>query len=79
MKLSDCLASDFNNQTPENFTQQIMIAFLLAIETAMRAGEIRGLTWDRVYLMNRYVTLNETKNGTKRHVPLSVLLNCLSL
>ena len=34
----------------------------------MRAGEIRGLTWDRVYLKNRYVTLNET-NGTKRHVP----------
>ena len=66
-----CLAADFNNQAPENFTQQIIIAFLLALETAMRAGEIRGLTWDRVYLKDRYVTLDETKNGTKRHVPLS--------
>ena len=66
-----CLAADFNNQKPENFTQQLMIAFLLAIETAMRAGEIRGLTWDRVYLKDKYVTLDETKKGTKRHVPLS--------
>ena len=48
-----------------------MIAFLFALESAMRASEIKGLTWDRVFLSDRYVALLETKNGTKRNVPLS--------
>jgi integrase len=51
--------------------QQIAVAFLLALETAMRQGEIWGLEWDRVHLKERYVTLLHTKNGTKRDVPLS--------
>lgn len=66
-----CAAADWKDNKPDNYTQQIIVAFLFAIETAMRAGEIRGLTWDRVFLKDRYVTLNETKNGTKRHVSLS--------
>ncbi len=33
---------------------EIAIAFLLAIETAMRQGEIWGLTWDDVHLTARY-------------------------
>ncbi len=57
--------------TPTTFMQQIAVAFLFALESAMRAGEIRGLTWDRVNLEGRYVRLIETKNGTKRDVPLS--------
>ena len=43
----------------------------LAIETAMRQGEIMGMTWDAVDLPGRTVTLQLTKNGTKRVVPLS--------
>jgi integrase len=50
---------------------QVKIAFLLALETAMRAGEILGLTWDHVDLQNRVVTLPVTKNGDSRQVPLS--------
>lgn len=42
-----------------------------AIETAMRQGEILGMTWDDVDLHGRTVTLRLTKNGTKRVVPLS--------
>lgn len=64
-------AADWKDNKPDNYTQQIIVAFIFAIETAMRAGEIRGLTWDRVFLKDRYVTQNETKNGTKRHVSLS--------
>ncbi|MDD8024567.1 MAG: site-specific integrase [Paracoccaceae bacterium] len=46
-------------------------AFLFSIETAMRAGEIAGLTWDRVDLKRRVVQLQHTKNGRPRAVPLS--------
>lgn len=50
---------------------QVKAAFLLSLETAMRAGEILGLTWDHVDLANRVVTLPRTKNGDVRQVPLS--------
>jgi len=43
----------------------------IAIETAMRQGEIMGLTWDKVDLSRRCVTLEITKNGEKRIVPLT--------
>ena len=43
----------------------------LALETAMRRGEIAGMTWDMVDLKKRTVTLADTKNGEKRVVPLS--------
>lgn len=46
-------------------------AFLFACETAMRAGEICGLTWDRLDLERRVARLDRTKNGTSRDVPLS--------
>ena len=40
-----------------------------ALETAMRRGEIVGMTWEIVDLKKRTVTLPETKNGQKRIVP----------
>lgn len=43
----------------------------LALETAMRQGEIMGLTWSQVDLKKRVVRLLDTKNGTPRNVPLS--------
>lgn len=43
----------------------------LAIETAMRLGEITSLTWSQVHLEERYIQLVKTKNGDKRKVPLS--------
>lgn len=43
----------------------------LALETAMRRGEMLNLTWDQVFLDERFVRLLETKNGTSRDVPLS--------
>lgn len=46
-------------------------ALLFAIETAMRAGEICGLTWDNVNLERKTAYLPITKNGSSRTVPLS--------
>ena len=43
----------------------------IAIETAMRQGEIMGLEWNAVNLARHTATLEYTKNGDKRIVPLT--------
>jgi integrase len=58
---------------PENKVQRVALAFLFAIETGMRAGEIMDLEPGRVFLNKRYVRLLETKNGDARNVPLSTV------
>lgn len=50
---------------------RLAAAMLFAIETAMRAGEISGLTWDNVNFDKRIAHLPMTKNGSSRDVPLS--------
>jgi len=52
-------------------SDELSQAIRFALETAMRRGEIAGMTWDMVDLKKRTVTLPETKNGEKRIVPLS--------
>ena len=52
-------------------TQRVGLAFLLALETAMRSSEMVGLAWAHVHLAARYVELPRTKNGDRRDVPLS--------
>ena len=66
-----CLALGHTEATPQTAMQQVAIGFLFALETAMRSGEIRQMTWDRVNIAERYVLLTETKNGSRRKVPLS--------
>ncbi|SRR6266581_524323 len=43
----------------------------LAIETAMRQGELLALTWEDVDLQRRVARLKDTKNSEPRDVPLS--------
>lgn len=52
-------------------TQRVGLAFLFALETAMRSGEILSLTWPNIYLAEQYVHLPKTKNGDARDVPLT--------
>lgn len=52
-------------------TNRVGLAFLFAIETALRASEILALTWPHVHAAERYVHLPKTKNGDARDVPLS--------
>lgn len=54
-------------------TQQVGIAFLFAIETAMRLGEICKMTYANLDVKNATIRLpgSITKNGTSRTVPLS--------
>jgi integrase len=55
--------------TPETASQFVAAAFLLAIETAMRLGEILALRRDQVN--PPVVHLPRTKNGEARTVPLT--------
>ena len=58
-------------KTPETASARVGLVFQFAIETGMRAGEICGLTWDRIFLDKKYLHLDRTKNGFARDVPLS--------
>lgn len=61
----------YTGDVPKLKKQFVACAFLFALETGMRAGEICSLTWERVFLPQRFVRLIETKNGDIRDVPLS--------
>lgn len=63
------LALGYDGGQPETVSDRVALAFLLAIETAMRSGEILGMKWADV--AEKSVTLPATKNGDKRRVPLS--------
>lgn len=54
---------------PETASQFVAVAFLLAIETAMRQGEMLSL--DRMQIEGNVAHLLRTKNGDERDVPLS--------
>ena len=43
----------------------------IALQTAMRLGELMSLEWKHIDLRTRVATLPETKNGELRRVPLS--------
>lgn len=55
--------------TPTQTQQYVAWAFLFAIHTAMRRGEILGITKDNI--KDGYIHLPKTKNGDSRNVPLS--------
>ncbi len=56
-------------QVPTKPSHFVAWAFLFAMETAMRKGEILGITRNNIH--EDYVHLPMTKNGTARDVPLS--------
>ena len=61
----------WNDLRAETATHRVGLAFLFALETAMRSGEILALTWPNIYLAEQYAHLPNTKNGDARDVPLS--------
>lgn len=69
--LVKAMGLDVDSLSVETRRHELAIVFLVALETAMRLGEIVGLTWDNVFLSQQYVKLLDTKNGTDRDVPLT--------
>lgn len=63
------LATGYHEGVLETAMSRVGAAFLFAIETAMRAGEICGLRADDI--SGRVAHLPKTKNGYARDVPLS--------
>lgn len=66
-----CLSCGFNDETASTMSQRVALAFLFAIETAMRAGEICALLPDWIEGNVVHLPAGLTKNGFKRDVPLS--------
>lgn len=58
------------DEPPISVSARVRAAYLFAIETAMRAGEIAALRQEHVF--KRHVHIAQSKNGTKRDVPLSL-------
>lgn len=62
----------YDESSPIKTNQQILgVAFLFALETGMRQGEIWSLEWKHIHLIDSYAFLPDTKNGSSREVPLS--------
>lgn len=67
-----CFALGYiEGETPTRKTHNIACAFLFALATAMRAGEICKLRAENVFRDKRYLTVIMSKNGESRDVPLS--------
>lgn len=64
-------ALGFDGERIETIQHETAVAFLLALETGMRAGELLSLTADLVDLERRVATLLKSKTGPGRRVPLS--------
>lgn len=64
-------ALGYSGHIPHTANHEVAIAFLLAIETAMRAGELMSLAPSQVHYAERFARLDRTKNGDARDVPLS--------
>ena len=65
-------AAKLDDGPPVHHTQRVALAFDLAVETGMRAGEIRTLEPVQIDLAKGVARLEKTKNGDSRDVPLSV-------
>lgn len=66
------LALDYERgSVPTRRSHLVAVALLLALETAMRAGELCGLTPADIDRRGRSAAIPETKNGDRRLVPLS--------
>lgn len=66
-----CRALGYVTGEVQTKQQEVALAFLVALRTAMRAGEILSLTPAEVDLQARVARLLDSKNGDARDVPLS--------
>ncbi len=61
-RLRAVIAKNYPEHLPE---------FDIALNTGMRPSEQYGLTWDRVDLTRKIITIPKSKNGRTRHIPVN--------
>ena len=54
----------------ESKNPYLYFVVVIALSTGMRKGEILGLRWGDIDFEKKLITLEQTKNGTIRHIPL---------
>ena len=59
------------NAAKKSRTKNLSQLLTLAIETAMRRGELLALEWDDIDLEQRELLVRRSKNGKSRTIPLS--------
>ena len=59
------------NAAQKSRTKNMSELLILAIETAMRRGELLALAWEDIDLGRRELLVRRSKNGTPRTIPLS--------
>ena len=59
------------NAAKKSRTKNLSQLLILAIETAMRRGELLALEWDDIDLEQRELLVRRSKNGKSRTIPLS--------
>lgn len=65
------LALGYERGTPGGPSEQVGLIFLIALETAMRSGEIVGMTAEHLHLDRAVAHVPLSKNGDPRDVPLT--------
>ena len=69
--LSDSERANLLNACSQSNSKFIYTVVVIALSTGMRQGEIMNLRWNQVDLSVGQITLNQTKNGDSRAVPLT--------
>lgn len=64
------LALGYEGGAPTGPSQEVALIYLLALETAMRSGELVGMTWENLNLETRVAHIPLSKNGRPRDVPM---------
>jgi integrase len=58
----------------EHSSPQLKSFLIIALATGMRTGEIYRLSWKQIDLQERMITIERTKSGRLRHIPINQTL-----
>jgi integrase len=66
-----CLADDEEARLMRKLSARLRPLVVLALNTGMRRGELLGLRWKDIDLVNRTITIREAKSGEGRRIPMN--------
>ncbi|MFI5351351.1 MAG: tyrosine-type recombinase/integrase [Candidatus Binatales bacterium] len=66
-----CLADDEEARLMRKLPARLRPLVVLALNTGMRRGELLGLRWKDIDLVNRTITIREAKSGEGRRLPIN--------